>query len=69
LNLSREGNSYQVYPKIVISGVTQTQIDSLLLKYDLAVDDITTTMLTDINSLGITNIKWHIHKSFGSIDV
>jgi len=68
LNLSKTGTSYEVYPKIIISGVTQTQIDSLLQKYDLAVDDMTTTMLTDINNSGINNVKFHIHKSFGSIN-
>jgi len=69
LNLYKQGTNYVVYPKVVISGTTQSQLDTLLQKYDMAVDDILTSMLTDLNNAGINNIKWHIHKSFGGIDI
>lgn len=69
LEYTKQGNNYEVYPKIIVSGLTQSSLDSLKQKYDLAVDDVTLSLLTDLNNLGINNVKWHIHKTFGSMNV
>lgn len=64
-----DSGSYEIYPKIVVSGDTDQKGDILLLEYDSAVDDIMTTLLTDLELAGLTDITWHVHKSFGAIDI
>ena len=64
-----DDGQFEVYPKIVISGDTDQTDDVLFLEYDMAVDDILTTVDTDLTTFGITDITWKLQKSFGSIDI
>ncbi len=70
LTVTSHGNDrWEVYPKIFFSGSTnlnQTQLNNGL---DSTIDDWIMVFETEGATQGVSNVSYHIHKSFGSIDV
>lgn len=63
------GDTWQIYPKILFSGnttLTQTQLDNGI---NSTIDDWFTVFETNLANKGASNVKYHIHKSFGSVDI
>jgi len=70
LNVFDQGNDrYQIYPKIFFSGNTNLNAIQLKNGLDSTIDDWLTTVEGDMATQNATNVSYHVHKSFGHINV
>ncbi len=60
---------YQFYPKIFFDGNTNLNKSQLANGLDATIDDWLSTVITHMNTQGATDRNFHVHKSFGSINV
>lgn len=68
LKVQKEGNTFNVYPKIVFSGDTNLTRAQLEAGLDNVLDDMKAVIRADAITRGVTNIKWHIQKTAGAVD-
>ncbi len=61
--------TYQFYPDFAISGTTDLTKQQLKNGFDLTIDNIKTILDTHMELQSATNIKYHMHKAVGSIDI
>lgn len=70
LRVTSFGNDrYQVYPKIMFSGTTNLTEEQFNIGLDNTIDDWLTVFETSLATNNGFNVKYHIHKSFGSVNV
>jgi len=70
LTVTSHGNDrWEVYPKIFFSGSTNLSQVALQNGLDSTIDDWLTVFETEMAVQEASNVRYHIHKSFGSIDV
>jgi len=62
------GDRWEFYPKFVISGETTLTKQQLRNGFDSTLDNIKAILQTHMDAQGATNVKYHIHKSVGSVD-
>ncbi len=63
------GNTWEIYPKFIISGTTDLTKQQLRNGFDSTLDNIKDVIKPHMIAQGATNISYHIHKSTGSFDV
>ena len=70
LEVFDQGNDrYQIYPKILFSGNTNLNQTQLKNGLDSTIDDWLTTVEGHMATQNATNVTYHIHKSFGDVNV
>ena len=70
LQVFDQGNDrYQIYPKILFSGNTNLNQTQLKNGLDSTIDDWLTTVEGHMATQNATNVTYHIHKSFGDVNV
>lgn len=60
---------YQVYPKIFFSGNTTLNKTQLNNGLDATIDDWFTVFETELALQNATDVEYHMHKSFGTVEV
>lgn len=62
-------NTFEFYPKFVISGETNLTPQQLRNGFDSTIDNIKDILQVHMDLQSATNVKYHLHKSFGSVDI
>lgn len=63
-----QGDTWEFYPKFVISGETTLTRQQLRNGFDSTIDNLKDILQTHMEIQEATNVKYHMHKSIGSID-
>ncbi len=63
-----DADTFQFYPKFIISGETNLTPDQLRNGFDSTIDNIKGIVQTHMDLQSATNVSYHMHKSVGSID-
>ncbi len=64
-----DANTFQFYPKFIISGETNLTKEQLRNGFDNTIDNIKDVIQVHMDLQSATNVKYHLHKSIGSIDI
>ena len=64
-----DSDTWKFYPKFIISGETTLTKQQLRNGFDSTIDNIKDTLQVHMDLQSATNVKYHLHKSFGSIDI
>ena len=62
-----DANTFQFYPKFLISGETNLTPQQLRNGFDSTMDNIKDIIQVHMNLQSATNVSYHMHKSFGSV--
>ncbi len=63
-----DSNTFQFYPKFVISGETALTKQQLRNGFDNTIDNIKDVIQVHMDLQSATNVKYHLHKSIGSVN-
>jgi len=60
---------WELYPDFVISGTANLNKQQLINGFDNTIDSIKDAIQIHMDAQGATNVKYHLHKSVGSVDI
>ena len=64
-----DSDTWQFYPKFIISGETNLSTQQLRNGFDSTIDNIKDAIQVHMDNQGATNVKYHLHKSTGTVEI